>query len=183
MSTGKVKAVFLDRDGVINIDHGYVHEINNFDFIPGVFEACDRFKKLGYKIFVVTNQAGIARGYYSEAQFSSLSAWMVNEFQLKGVSIEKVYHCPHHPKYSGMCKCRKPEPGMIFTAKSEFQIDLSESIMVGDKVSDIQAAKAAGVGRAFLVRTGHAVSDSDIVQADGVFDDLYEFSNRLSCNY
>lgn len=180
MSTGKVKAVFLDRDGVINIDHGYVHEIDNFNFIPGVFEACASFKKLGYKIFVVTNQAGIARGYYNEEQFALLSDWMVNEFRLNGVMIEKVYHCPHHPEYSGSCQCRKPEPGMIIAAHSEFQINLAESILVGDKISDIQAAKSAGIGKAFLVRSGHVVSDDDVIKADGAFEDLFDFSNSLS---
>lgn len=144
------KAFFLDRDGVINIDHGYVHKTEEFDFLPGVFEACKRINDMGYKIIVVTNQAGIARGYYTEADFHLLTNHMIQQFKKNDVEITDVYFCPHHPdidneKYPRECDCRKPAPGMIIEASIKHDIDLSQSVMVGDKMSDIQAGIAAGI--------------------------------------
>ena len=140
------KALFLDRDGVINIDKGYVHKIEDFEFIDGIFDLCKFFQKRGFLIFIITNQAGIARGYYSENDFNILTGWMIEEFKKRDVRIEKVYYCPHHPDFTGKCSCRKPNPGMILTAKKEFNIDLKNSILIGDKISDIEAGKNAGIG-------------------------------------
>lgn len=135
-------ALFLDRDGVINVDRGYVHKQEDFEFIDGIFEFCRLAKQLGYLIFVVTNQSGIGRGYYTEQDFTKLTDWMCGVFKDQGVDIEKVYHCPS-PEDS---PDRKPMPGMILRAVEEFGIDLSRSVLVGDKMTDIQAGILAGVG-------------------------------------
>ena len=150
------KALFLDRDGIINIDHGYVHKIKDFDFVDGIFALCRLAAEKGYQIFVITNQAGIARGYYDEATFKALSQWMVSEFAEQGITIAKVYYCPHHPTkgvndFVMACQCRKPAPGMIMQAQKEFSITLADSVFIGDKVSDMQAAKNAGVECRILV--------------------------------
>lgn len=139
-----MKALFLDRDGVINVDRGYVYKQEDFEFIDGIFELCRCAKKLGFLIFVVTNQSGIGRGYYTEQDFIGLSDWMCGIFKDHGVDIEKVYFCPSRPEENS--PDRKPMPGMILRAAEEFDIDLSMSVLVGDKNSDIQAGIAAGVG-------------------------------------
>lgn len=144
-------ALFLDRDGVINIDHAYVHRSEDFEFVEGIFELCRQAKKLGYQIFVVTNQAGIGRGYYSEQDFHQLTEWMCDVFSGEGVYIDDIYFCPYHPEYGvGDYKreaaCRKPAPGMILQAADEHPIDLERSVLVGDKESDIQAGRVAGIG-------------------------------------
>lgn len=143
------KALFLDRDGVINEDFGYVGKIENFKFLPGVFEAIKGFIKLKFEIFIVTNQSGIARGYYSLEDFYSVNDFMLKEFQKEKIEIKKVYFCPHSPEQN--CKCRKPNPGMILKAKDEFGINLQNSILVGDKISDIKAGQNAGLKECYLI--------------------------------
>jgi len=159
------RAVFLDRDGVINKDHGYVHQVDDFEYIEGVFEACLALKQMGYKLVVVTNQSGIARGMYSEDQFHSLTEWMDWNFADKGVELDGIYYCPHHAEkgigeYKVDCDCRKPKPGMLNDAAKFLKIDLPQSVMVGDKAEDMQAAKAAGVSTRILVRSGKVIADS-----------------------
>lgn len=146
----KRPALFLDRDGVINVEKNYLHKIEDFEFIDGIFELCKKYQKLGYKIIVVTNQSGIARGYYNENDFEQLTAWMVEAFREKGIVIDGVYHCPHHPDVSGACSCRKPEPGMLIDAAKEHAIDLANSILVGDSERDIVAAHRVGVKESYL---------------------------------
>lgn len=143
-------ALFLDRDGVINVEKNYLHKIGDFEFIDGIFELCRKYRSLGYLIVVVTNQSGIARGYYSEADFEALTAWMKGEFRERGIEVAAVYHCPHHPDISGSCDCRKPEPGMLLAAAEELQIDLPASLLIGDSERDIEAAHAAGVRETYL---------------------------------
>ena len=152
------KALFLDRDGIINVDHGYVYQKENFDFVDGIFDVCVLAQKKGYKLIVITNQSGIGRGKYTEADFRELTAWMIDEFKTKAITIDDVYFCPHHPtnalnEYLMTCKCRKPAPGMILKAALEHKVDLSQSIFIGDKVSDIQAAEAAGINTSILVNS------------------------------
>ncbi len=147
------KALFLDRDGVINFDKGYVYKIDDFEFIHGIFKVCRHYMSLGFVIVVVTNQAGIARKYYTELDFHKLDLWMVSQFQKHNVDILQTYFCPHHPNFTGMCKCRKPEPGMILTAAKELNIDLSRSVLIGDKNSDIEAGIRAGIAKNLLVRS------------------------------
>lgn len=177
-------AVFLDRDGVINYDHKYVNKIKDFQFIPGVFEACRKFIAKGYKLIIITNQAGIARGYYTEHEFELLNNWMLEQFQRENINITAVYYCPHHPEcglnnYKKHCQCRKPEPGMIYMAKKEHNIDLASSILIGDKLSDIEAGRSAGIGKVFFVRTGKTVTEDMSRKADGVFDDLLSLTKSI----
>lgn len=146
------KAVFLDRDGVINIEKKYVYRIGDFTFIRGIFKLCRHYQQNDYLIFVVTNQAGIARKIYSENDFLTLTDWMTQKFKDKGVSITKVYYCPHHPEFTGTCSCRKPAPGLLLKAAEEFNLDLSNSILIGDKESDLQAGHNAGVKYCINVR-------------------------------
>ena len=145
------KALFLDRDGVINVNYGYVHKIGDFDFIEGIFDLTRTAVARNYVICIVTNQAGIGRGYYSEADFHSLTDWMCGQFRMKGVAISKVYYSPYHPihglgKYKKNHDSRKPQPGMLLEAINEFDIDAHCSILIGDKATDIQAGLSAGVG-------------------------------------
>jgi D-glycero-D-manno-heptose 1,7-bisphosphate phosphatase len=178
-------AVFLDRDGVINVDHGYVSRPEQFEFIEGIFEACQLFAALGYTLIVVTNQSGIGRGYYSEADFHQLTEWMVQRFADHGVKIAGVYWCPHHPvnasgAYQRECNCRKPAPGMLLQAAAEHGIDLARSLMLGDKAADMQAAAAAGVGHKVLVLSGQSLSAADLALADEVWDSAGDASLRFS---
>lgn len=145
------KALFLDRDGVINVNYGYVHKIEDFEFIDGIFDLARAAVAKNYVICIVTNQAGIGRGYYSEADFHSLTDWMCEQFRMEGAVIGKVYYSPYHPiyglgKYKKNHNSRKPLPGMLLQAISEFNIDADCSILIGDKATDIQAGVAAGVG-------------------------------------
>ena len=149
------KALFLDRDGVINVNHGYVCSPERTDWVPGIFDLCAIARDTGYVLVVVTNQAGIARGLYTEAEFLDYTRWMHSEFEARGVPLTATYYCPHHPHaaldiYRAECGCRKPAPGMILTAARQLQIDLQQSLLVGDKHSDIVAAKLAGVGLPLL---------------------------------
>lgn len=139
------KALFLDRDGVINIEKNYVYRIEDFEFIEGIFKLCHRYIDEGFLIFVITNQAGIAKGYYSVDDFLKLTDWMIAEFQKQGIEIKKVYYCPHHPDLNAQCECRKPNPGMILQAANEFDLNLSQCVLIGDKESDLQAGLNAGL--------------------------------------
>jgi D-glycero-D-manno-heptose 1,7-bisphosphate phosphatase len=156
----KRRALFLDRDGVINLEKNYVHKVEDFHFIDGVFETCKAFQDAGYLIVVITNQSGIGRGYYSEDDYKTLTEWMKGEFKKRGVTIAGAYFCPHHPEeaqgdYKTICSCRKPAPGMILKAAEDLGIDIGSSVLVGDKEIDIEAGLKAGVGRNYIVRTGH----------------------------
>lgn len=144
------KAIFLDRDGVINVEQNYVCRVEDFEFLPGIFDLCKTAGKAGFVPIVVTNQAGIGRGYYSEDDFQRLTAWMMEQFDAQGIRIGRVYHCPYHPTagigdYRRESYDRKPNPGMILRAKADFDLDLSHSVLVGDKDSDLEAGRAAGV--------------------------------------
>ena len=174
-------AVFLDRDGVINQDTGYVSCVDDFHFIDGTIEALQILKKKGYCLVVVTNQSGIARGYFTEEQFMSLTEWMDWSLADRDVDLDGIYFCPHHPtagvgEYRQECTCRKPAPGMLLDAAKDLKIDLANSYMVGDKAGDLQAAKAAGVGHKVLVRTGKTVTEEAIALADEVQDSLLTFA-------
>ena len=144
------KALFLDRDGVINVEKNYVYRIEDFEFLPGIFELCSTAKQLGFLLVVITNQAGIGRGFYNEADFQRLTEWMLKEFLAHGIKIDRVYHCPYHPtagigEYRQESFDRKPNPGMILKARNELGLDLSQSVLVGDKDSDLTAGRAAQV--------------------------------------
>lgn len=170
-----IKVAFLDRDGVINVDYGYVVIREQFEFIDGIFTVCRLLHDLGYELIVITNQSGIARGYYSEQDFLDLSEWMCEQFNRQGVPLLDVFYCPHHPQaaipnYRRNCRCRKPSPGMIEQACQKYPIDLKRSIIIGDKTSDIQAAKAAGVGNFYLL--GKEVVDREELKVSARLDNL-----------
>lgn len=145
----KKRIIFLDRDGVINKDHGYVSKIEEFEFIDGVFDACKYFNSLGYEIIVVTNQSGIGRGYYTQSDFEKLTTYMLQKFEENGVKVLKVYFCPHSPEVD--CSCRKPNTGMIEEACKDFEIDLNQSWLIGDKISDIETAINANIKNHILI--------------------------------
>lgn len=176
MSNAK-PAIFLDRDGVINKDHGYVSQRDDFEFIEGVIEACIEFQKKGYLLVVITNQSGIARGLFSEDQFNTLTEWMDWSMADRGVDLDGIYYCPHHNEegqgeYKIDCECRKPKPGMLMSAIEDLNIDVETSILIGDKVSDLQAGIAAGVKTNYLVRSGKKITEQGETLATAVFDDL-----------
>jgi D-glycero-D-manno-heptose 1,7-bisphosphate phosphatase len=148
------KAFFFDRDGVINIDHGYVSKIKDFTFVDGIFPVMRALAAKGYALIVVTNQSGIGRGYYTKKDFQTLTGWMLERFTEEGIQIAAVYSCPHSPELD--CDCRKPAPGMFLQAIRELGIDPSVSWMIGDKPSDMAAAAAAGISNRVLL--GEAVS-------------------------
>jgi D-glycero-D-manno-heptose 1,7-bisphosphate phosphatase len=179
MNTFKNKALFLDRDGVVNKEKNYLYKIEDFEFIDGVFETCRYFQDKGYLLIIITNQAGIARGKYTEEDYQFLTSWMIQEFEKEDIVISKVYHCPHHPNFSGKCECRKPNIGMILQAQQEFDIDLSQSILVGDKNSDIEAGVNAGIGKNYLVKTGYRILDNKYNV--NILKILHELKNEV-CN-
>lgn len=151
-------AAFLDRDGVINIDRGYVFRREDFEFVPGTLDAARELKSLGFALVVVTNQSGIARGYYGPEQFHGLTDWMKEMFAAHGAALDGVYFCPHHPTEGGApyreaCGCRKPAPGLLLDAARDLDIDVRRSVLFGDKASDLQAALAAGIPHRVLLGT------------------------------
>ena len=149
------KALFLDRDGVININHGYVHTPEQTDWVPGIFELVAAAHAHGFLPIVATNQAGIGRGLYAEAAFLDYTTWMHAQFAARGTPLLATYWCPHHPEagigdYRVDCDCRKPRPGMLLEAIARFDIDPARSLMIGDKQGDLDAAAAAGVAARLL---------------------------------
>jgi D-glycero-D-manno-heptose 1,7-bisphosphate phosphatase len=151
------KTIFLDRDGVINKEKNYLYKIESFEFINGVFYACQYLEDLNYKIIIITNQSGISRGYYTESDFQKLTKWMLGQFNNNNIDILDVIHCPHLP--SDFCDCRKPKPGMLLSAKTKHNIDMENSWMIGDKENDIQAAHNAGIRNTILVKSGHEIDE------------------------
>ena len=163
----RYKALFLDRDGVINVDHGYVYQIENFEFTKGIFELLHLFIAKNYKLFIVTNQSGIGRGYYTEDDFSNLTKIMLNEFKKNKITIEDVQYCTHAPE--DKCNCRKPATGMIDNIVSKYQIDLKNSWLIGDKQSDVDLAYNASIKNTI------AIGERIIKSADLSFETI------LSC--
>ena len=173
-----MKVAFLDRDGVINEEVNYLHQKSEFRYTHRCIEALQILKNEGFQIIIVTNQAGIAKGYFSITQYHSLMRFILNDLLENGINILDVFFCPHHeegviPEYSKKCFCRKPKPGLFLNAISKYNINLSESFVVGDKVSDIEAGRAAGLKKLFLVKTGHLIEDGGNLE---VFENLYSVS-------
>jgi len=171
------KAAFIDRDGVLNEERAFVHRHEDFALLPGAVAALRLLKEAGYLLVVVTNQSGIARGLYSEADYLVLTDHMRAELAAAGVPLDAVEYCPHLPdapveRYRLDCDCRKPKPGMLRRAIQALDIEPGASFLAGDRLSDIEAGRAAGIGRCFLVRTGYALPDEAVAQADAVYDDL-----------
>ncbi len=176
----KPRALFLDRDGVINADAGYTCKIEEFHFMDGIFDVCRTAHALDYLIIVVTNQAGIGRGYYTETDFQQLTTWMRDRFRAEGAPLAAVYHCPYHPdgvgEYRRQSDWRKPAPGMLLQAAADFTLDMPASLLIGDSEHDITAARAAGLGTA--VRFGDPAST--ISAADRIFATHAEICTWLS---
>ena len=143
------KALFLDRDGIINIDHGYVSKIEDFKFTEGIFELLHLFIKKEYLLFIITNQSGIGRGYYTLKDFNTLTTWMIEVFKEKNISIQRVSYCPHAPEDN--CHCRKPQTGMIEDILKQYSIDLSTSWLIGDKQSDIDLSHNAKIQHSIAI--------------------------------
>jgi len=162
------KAVFLDRDGTINEEINYLYRSEDFKFINGAVEAIKILNQAGYLVIVMTNQAGIARGYYTEEDLVKLHNYIDDELEKNNAKIDAYYYCPHHPehglgKYLTECSCRKPEIGMFEKAKLQFDIDKANSYMIGDNAGDILAGKAFGI-KTILVNTGHGLKVREILE-------------------
>ena len=153
------KGLFLDRDGVINVEKNYLYKIEDFEFIDGIFYSLKKIQDLGYKIFIITNQSGIGRNYYTIDDFNKLTSWMIEEFKKNEIIISQVQLCPHGPNDN--CTCRKPKTGMIDNILKKYDIDLANSWLVGDKSSDIKCAKNAGILNTIQVKTGHKFNDNE----------------------
>ncbi|BCZ17506.1 D,D-heptose 1,7-bisphosphate phosphatase GmhB [Helicobacter sp. NHP19-003] len=161
-----MKALFLDRDGVVNVDKGYVYLPKDFDFMPGIFTLLKGAKDLGYLLLLVTNQSGIGRGYYGLEDFEALSAHMQARLHEKlGFALDKIYFCPHAPQEN--CACRKPKIGMLEQALQDFSINLAESVLVGDQASDIAFGRAGGVGTNLLLTTQATLAPPQEPQTQG----------------
>lgn len=143
-------AAFLDRDGTINVEKDYLYRKEDFEYLDGAIEGLRQLVSWGYLLVIITNQSGIARGYYKEDDFRKLTDWMLSDLKTKGIRIEKVYYCPHHPegkieKYAKICNCRKPKTGLFYQAAEELGIDLDKSIAIGDKPRDLEICNETGV--------------------------------------
>jgi D-glycero-D-manno-heptose 1,7-bisphosphate phosphatase len=172
-----MKVAFIDRDGVINKEVEYLHQVKDFEYTNNCISGLQSLISSGFSLVVVTNQAGIARGLYSTEDYLKLTDWMVDDLKRHGVSFLDILFCPHHPKgvvpkYTRSCYCRKPSPGMFINARDRFDIDMESSIVIGDKESDVHAAASANVGRLFLVRSGHSLSQTCIAGVS-ILDDLF----------
>lgn len=147
----KIKAVFLDRDGIINIDKSYIYKIEDFEFTKNIFDVLNYLQDRGYFLFIITNQSGISRGFYTKKDFEKLTKWMLDEFKLNNIEIKQVEYCPHRKEDN--CFCRKPQIGMIKNILINFDIDLSLSWLVGDKYSDMECAINAGIENRILLNS------------------------------
>ncbi len=180
------KAIFLDRDGTLNVDHGYVHQIDDFEFIPHTVATLRELQGMGFKLVMVTNQSGIARGYFSEQQFLQLTEWLDWSLAEQSVELDGIYYCPHHPEGKGefrqQCDCRKPAAGMLLDAIKALDIDPAESYMVGDKFEDMQSGQAANVAHLILVETGKPITKQGKQLAETVLPSLSALPNYIRNN-
>jgi D-glycero-D-manno-heptose 1,7-bisphosphate phosphatase len=186
------RAIFLDRDGTINEETGYIDHVNRFKIFPFVADSIKMFRKKDFKIFVVTNQSGIARGYFSEEVLNEIHKKLLNYLSENGTSIDAIYYCPHHPtegkgKYTIDCNCRKPKTGMIDQAVKEYDIDLSNSYMIGDRFKDIQFAKSLNMKSGFLF-TGYGKGEYEYLKnswnfmPDLIAENLKEMAKKITKN-
>ena len=182
----KNKFVLLDRDGVINVEKSYLHKIEDFEYEKNVVEGLLKLRDLGYKFAIITNQAGIARGYYTEEDYLKLQNFIEDDLMKKGIKIEKSYFCPHHPnvtgKYGIECNCRKPNTGNFELAIEEFDIDVKNSFMIGDKITDLIPAEKLGI-TPVLVKTGYGLESLKKLEGTKlnsiVVNDILDFSEVL----
>lgn len=181
----KRKVIFLDRDGTINVEKNYLYKIDDFEFLPGVIEALQRFKKQGYDLIIITNQSGIARGYYSEQNYTELMKYMNDRLHENGIDITAIYYCPHHPegdvlKYRVDCDCRKPKLALFEKAIKQFDIDIKNSYAIGDKLRDLAVCMKYDC-KGYLVND---TEDADVIEQvkDGRYKNIRYCKNILECN-
>lgn len=182
-----MKVAFIDRDGVINKEKQYLYKIDEFEFTDHCIDALRHIIAADYRIIIVTNQSGIGRGYYTEADYHTLTDWYLGELAAQQIAITAVFFCPHHPsaalgRYRKQCHCRKPKPGMILTAARRYGVDLAASVMIGDKLSDIQAGEAGGVGKNILVKREPPPATTTTATTTAnrpVYKNLYQWSLTL----
>jgi len=170
------KTVFLDRDGVINKDIGYLYESKYFEFVDGIIDVCKYLLENNFSLIVITNQSGIARGFYKEQKFLELNEWMLKEFHKRDIEILDVFYCPHGPEDN--CLCRKPRPGMFINAVNKYDINTKESWMVGDKEDDIIAANNAGISNTVLLKSDY-VNDNSTSKASHKITSLKEIKKII----
>ena len=162
------KAFFIDRDGVIVVETDYLGHPDDVEIIQGTADALKAIKAGGYLAIIVSNQSGVARGYYNDDDVKAVNCRIAELLAEQGAAIDAFYHCPHHPEFSGECNCRKPEPGMLLTAAEEHQVDLTQSYMIGDKLSDVEAGRRAGCVDSVLIRTGHGIDEANSIDLTAV---------------
>ena len=172
-------AAFLDRDGTIIVEREYLSDPNDVELLPGAVNGLAALHALGFALIVVTNQSGIARGFYGEQQFHAVQAAMERLLAHDGVRLDATYFCPHHPDFSGPCDCRKPGLALFLEAAETHHLDLAASVWIGDRVTDVIPANQLG-GRGFLVRTGYGRSnESEVPSGTLVLDDLVGVAKAL----
>ena len=180
------KFILFDRDGVINIEKSYLYKIEDFEYETGVIEGLKKLKKLGYRFLIITNQAGIAKGYYTEGDYLKLEKFIMDDLENRGIKIEKTYYCPHHPEGKGIyhkeCECRKPNIGNFLKAINEFFIDVEKSFMVGDRITDLIPAEKLGF-KTVMVKTGYGLENISKLADYGlkslVVENINEFADLL----
>lgn len=177
------KAFFIDRDGVLNVEVDYLGDPEKMELLPRVPEAVKLLHKAGYLAVVITNQAGIAKGYYSLENMFQVHTRMQHELLKYGQDalLDAFYHCPHHPDFTGICQCRKPGTLMLEKAAAAFDIDLKSSFMTGDRMSDLYAGRNAGCKESCLVYTGYGRKNADAARQEGfpAADNFYEAVKML----
>ena len=180
----KRRAIFLDRDGTINVEKKYLHRIEDFEFLPGVIEALKLFQDAGYLLIIITNQSGIGRGFYTEEDFQILNVWMIDKLKKMGIDIDKVYYCPHLPnaiieKYRIDCKCRKPAIGLYEKAINDFDIDMEKSFAIGDKIRDCAICEKMNCN-GYLIANNESENIIQAVQ-DGNYKNIAYEKDLLEC--
>jgi len=175
------KAIFLDRDGVINKEVDHLSDPKDFEFIDGSIEALKLLKQKNFLLIVITNQAGIARGLFTEETLKKIHDKMIKILKQNNLRLDDIYYCPHHPEFTGPCDCRKPKPGMILKAKIKHNIDLTNSFMVGDTLNDIQTGRAVDC-KTVLLLTGYGTEEQKkigTIVPDMIFKNLKEFAINI----
>ena len=178
-----MKVVFLDRDGVINSEVHYLHKIADFEYTYKCVDALTRIRSAGYQVIIITNQAGIAKGIFGKSDYDELTKFYTDDLSNHGIDILDIFYCPHHIdgtvlEYKLDCVCRKPKPGMLTKAIAKYSVDVTKSFFVGDKLSDIEAARAANIGSPVLVESGHKL-DPSVLNVVPNYKNLYDFSLQL----
>lgn len=164
----RLKVAFLDRDGVINTDHGYVGDVSKFEFTKGIFDSLLRMKELGYEFIVVTNQSGVARDYFTLDDLENVHKYMCEELKKYGIDILHIYTCVHHPDFTGICDCRKPAVGMLDSAFREYDINLEESVLIGDKSSDIKMGENFGLRYNYFIKGRYSQDTTSALEFDNI---------------